>query len=84
MKRRKRSKIINKSNINSSAQSGLLCDALCELDELEEDDIDVVLLPPENPEDGDTNTEVCNDAGTAETQLAQIMEVTRHIEIQMS
>ena len=57
---------------------------LGELQELEEDDIDVFLLRPENPEDDHTDTEVCNDVDTAETQLAHIMEVTGHIEIQPS
>ena len=93
LKQRKRSKIINKSNINRSEQSGspanlheyrLLSDALDELEELEEDVIDVFLFPPEDPEDDDTDTEVCNDADTAETQLTQIMEVTVHIKIQKS
>ena len=59
LKQRQRSKTNNKSNIDTSKQSGssanphehrLLSDGLGELEELEEDD-NVVLLPPENPED---------------------------------
>ena len=85
LKQRKRSKIINKSNIDTSGQSGspanpheyrLLSNELGELEEFEEDDI--------NLEDGDTDIETCIDADTAETKLAHIMEVTGHIEIQTS
>ena len=80
LKQRKRSKIINKSNIDTSGQSGspanpheyrLLSNALGELEEFEEDDI--------NLEDGDTDIETCIDADTAETKLAHIMEVTKHL-----
>ena len=46
-----------------------------ELEELQKNNIDVVLKMDENPEDGDTDTEVCNDAATCETELAQITEV---------
>ena len=83
MKQRKISEIISKSNIGTSTQSSspanpheyrFLPDALGEL-ELEEDDIDVVLLRLKNGEDGDTDTQVCSDADTAEIKLAQIMEI---------
>ena len=83
LKQRKISEIISKSNIGTSTQSSspanpheyrFLPDALGEL-ELEEDDIDVVLLRLKNGEDGDTDTQVCSDADTAEIKLAQIMEI---------
>ena len=44
----------------------------------------LILLPAENAEDGDTDTKVCIDADNAKTKLAHIMEATGHIKIQTS
>ena len=68
--------IKNSLNTDDPHEYRLLSNALGELEEFEEDDI--------NPEDGDTDTEAWIDADTAETKLALIMEVTGHIEIQTS
>ena len=61
----------------------LLSDALEECDEISDDEIDVVLLPPDNV-DGDTDNECGNESELTDITLSKIAEVSGTIEINTS
>ena len=59
-------------------------EALDDAEELSDNEIDIVLLPPNNTEDGDTDTEMGNDLEARTTGTSEVYEVCGHIEVQTS
>ena len=63
----------------------LLRDALNEVESHSEDEeIDVVILPPDNAENGDTDIEAGNDSDLEDSVLGSIVEVAGTLEVQSS
>lgn len=54
------------------------------LDMSDEEEVQIVLLPADNSEDGDTDTELGNELHLVEQSIEQIGEVSGKIEIQIS
>ena len=54
------------------------------LDMSDEEEVRIVLLPADNSEDGDTDTELGNELHLVEQSIEQIGEVSGKIEIQIS
>ena len=63
----------------------MLGEALNEVAEVsDEEDVEIIILPPANTDDGDTDTEIGNDQELGEQVMSQVVEVAGKIEVQTS
>ena len=63
----------------------MLGEALNEVAEVsDEEDVEIIILPPANIDDGDTDTEIGNDQELGEQVMSQVVEVAGKIEVQTS
>ena len=72
------------SDSDNNLQHQRLQDALDEVEQMSDTEVDIVLLPPENVDDGDTDTEMGNDNETRATLPSELVEVCGHLEVQTS
>ena len=60
----------------------MLGEALNEVAEVsDEEDVEIIILPPANTDDGDTDTEIGNEQELGEQVMSQAVEVTGKIEV---
>ena len=89
-KRRSKSKATEirekkRSSENNDHEYVLLGEALNEVAEVsDEEDVEIIILPPANTDDGDTDTEIGNDQELGEQVMSQVVEVAGKIEVQTS
>ena len=89
-KRRSKSKATEirekkRSSENNDHEYVLLGEALNEVAEVsDEEDVEIIILPPANIDDGDTDTEIGNDQELGEQVMSQVVEVAGKIEVQRS
>ena len=63
----------------------MLGEALNEVAEVsDEEDVEIIILPPVNTDDRDTDTEIGNDQELGEQVMSQVVEVAGKIEVQTS
>ena len=89
-KRRSKSKATEirekkRSSENNDHEYVLLGEALNEVAEVsDEEDVEIIILPPVNTDDRDTDTEIGNDQELGEQVMSQVVEVAGKIEVQTS
>ena len=89
-KRRSKSKATEirekkRSSENNDHEYFLLGEALNEVAEvLDEEYVKIIILPPANTNDGDTDTEIGNDQDLGEQVMSQVVELAGKIEVQTS
>ena len=90
LKRRSKSKATEirerkRSSENNDHEYVLLGEALNEVAEVsDEEDVEIIILPPANTYYGDTDTEIGNDQELGEQVMSQVVEVAGKIELQTS